>query len=234
MADALDLGSSGQPPCRFKSCYPHPFPLPGGKALPAGDFCAAGLYKLIQTAETVSLLLQHTDHGAQRFGIGLGAGMDQRDHSVMMVKPEFLPYIRCSRLVGRIVIIIRKTPENCGIPHSLCRLHTADAEISLWRPEKIIHFIPRQPFHLPLTVPDLLTYLLRPKLCHAGMRGGMVSHQVSVPFHPLHDAGILRDIWFRYKEESPHLLFFQSVQYFLSKSSLIAAVKGQIHNRIFF
>ncbi len=23
LADALDLGSSGQPPCRFKSCYPH-------------------------------------------------------------------------------------------------------------------------------------------------------------------------------------------------------------------
>ena len=23
LADALDLGSSGQPPCRFDSCYPH-------------------------------------------------------------------------------------------------------------------------------------------------------------------------------------------------------------------
>ena len=23
LADALDLGSSGQPPCRFKSCHPH-------------------------------------------------------------------------------------------------------------------------------------------------------------------------------------------------------------------
>ena len=23
LADAPDLGSGGQPPCRFKSCYPH-------------------------------------------------------------------------------------------------------------------------------------------------------------------------------------------------------------------